>query len=339
MEYQYQPERHQLEEHRQRQPQSNNYPTPPRSSSPKDYDSFAPEALPTPSETQSFIPPQPSYSKSNLEAYQNGTHRYSVQDQYSEYPPQKPVYYNELTEYHAKGLDTQEQYSTSTPPNYHAKDRDSQERDTQGQYSTSTTTRTPSYNIHTLGIEDEYRDPSTQPRRSSRQPSSLGIEDGHASTQSRKTSQPSSRPYSPLHRSRTPLTPYNSSRARPRPGFLKRVSTRCKTLIQWVISLGKRHPILFGLATFLPVMAIAVGVKVASNIGRLFSGSKKFSAGGMLMEHFADFKGLAGAKSELHGVLKVVHMYANHWCKVSPSPWPRTLSMLLEIFFMEHKKF
>lgn len=86
-------------------------------------------------------------------------------------------------------------------------------------------------------------------------------------------------------------------------------------------------------------MAIAVGVKVASNIGRLFSGNKKLSAGGMLMVHFADFKGLAGAKSELHGVLKVVHMYANHWCKVSPSPWPRTLSMLLEIFFMEHKKF
>lgn len=85
-------------------------------------------------------------------------------------------------------------------------------------------------------------------------------------------------------------------------------------------------------------MAIAVGVKVAMNVGRIFEGSKKLGAG-FVAEHLADFKGLAGAKSELQGVLKVVHMYANHWCRVSPSPWPRTLSMLLEIFFMEHKKF
>lgn len=324
MEYQqYQPEHHRLAEYRQ--PQPNNYPTPPRSSSPKGYDSFAPAALPTPSETQSSIPTQPSYSKSNLEAYQNGHHQYSTQDQYSDYAPQKPVYYNELTQYHARGRDAEEQYSTSTAPRkssyneitrYHAKNRDSQGLDSQGQYSASTS-RTPSYyNVHTLGIEDE----------------------GHV-TQSQKASYPVSRPRSPLHRSRTPLSPYNSSRARPRPGFLKRISTRCKTLVQWVISLGKRHPILFGLATFLPVMALAVGVKVASNIGKLFGGNKVFSAGGLLTEHLADFKGLAGAKTELHGVLKVVHMYANHWCKVSPSPWPRTLSMLLEIFFMEHKKF
>jgi hypothetical protein len=108
--------------------------------------------------------------------------------------------------------------------------------------------------------------------------------------------------------------------------------------VKWLISLGKRHPILFGLATFLPVMAIAIGVNVVKNIGSLFGSSKKFGAG-ILTDHFADFKGLAGSKSELHGVLKLVHMYANHWCKVSPSAWPRTLSILLEIFFMEHKKF
>ncbi|TID26469.1 hypothetical protein E2P81_ATG00941 [Venturia nashicola] len=346
MEYQYQPEHHQRSEYRRAQ--SNNYPTPPRSSSPKNDESFAPAApaaLPTPSETESFIPPQPSYSKSNLEAYQNGHHQYYPHEQHSEYPPQKPVYYNELAQYHAKGRegqgrDTEEQHSTSTPQrsssyneltHYHAKSRDPQ-----GQSSTSTP-RTPSYNIHTLGIEDEQH--TTHSRKASHPPSRLGIDDGYASTHSRKVSQPSSRPYSPLHRSRTPLSPYNTSRARPRPGFLKRISTRCKTLVKWIVSLGKRHPILFGLATFLPVMAIAVGVKVARNIGRLFGGIRKFSAGGTFIEPFADFKGLAGAKSELHGVLKVVHMYANHWCKVSPSPWPRTLSMLLEIFFMEHKKF
>lgn len=319
----YQPEHHQLAEYRRSQP--NNYPTPPRSSSPKEYDSFPPAALPTPSETQSFIPAQPPYSQSNLEAYQNGNHQYFTQEQYSDYPSQKPVYYNELTQYQAKGRDPQEQYSTSIPlrtssyndlTQYHAKGRDTQGRDTEGQYSTSIP-RTPSYNVHTiLGIEDEHT----------------------SSTQPRKTSRPSSRAYSPLHKSRTPLSPYNTSRARPRPGLLKRISTRCKTLLRWVITLAKRHPILFGLATFLPVMAIAVGVKVARNIGRLFGGSKKFGAG-LVGEHFKDFKGLAGAKSELHGVLKVVHMYANHWCKVSPSPWPRTLSMLLDIFFMEHKKF
>lgn len=85
-------------------------------------------------------------------------------------------------------------------------------------------------------------------------------------------------------------------------------------------------------------MAVAIGIKVASNVGNFFGNSKKFGAE-IMTGHFADFKGLAGSKSELHGVLKLVHMYANHWCKLSPSPWPRTLSMLLEIFFMEHKKF
>ena len=85
-------------------------------------------------------------------------------------------------------------------------------------------------------------------------------------------------------------------------------------------------------------MAVAIGAKVVKGFGGLFSSGKKAGAG-ILGDHFGDFKGLAGSKSELHGVLKLVHMYANHWCKVSPSAWPRTLSILLEIFFMEHKKF
>jgi hypothetical protein len=61
-------------------------------------------------------------------------------------------------------------------------------------------------------------------------------------------------------------------------------------------------------------MAVAIGVKVMKNIGALFSSGKKTGAW-LLGDHFGDFKGLAGSKSELHGVLKLVHMYANHWCK------------------------
>jgi len=81
---------------------------------------------------------------------------------------------------------------------------------------------------------------------------------------------------------------------------------------------------------------------VFKGVGGLFKG-KEGARGvakgpGIMGEYFGDFKGVAGAKSELHGILKIVHMYTNHWCKVSPSAWPRTLSILLEIFFMEGKK-
>ncbi|QDS70907.1 hypothetical protein FKW77_006344 [Venturia effusa] len=175
-EYEYrQPEHHQLAEYRR--PQPNNYPTPPRSSSPKEHSSYLPAALPTPTEN----PAPPLYSRSNLEAYQNG--QYSHQEQYSTYPPQQLPYYNELNQYHAKN-----QTSPGTPgkssynghnTQYHAEDH----------YSASTGPRQPSYNIHALGIEDE---PShIQPRKPSKLPSRP----------------PSSRPRSPLHRSRTPSPP------------------------------------------------------------------------------------------------------------------------------------
>jgi hypothetical protein len=83
-------------------------------------------------------------------------------------------------------------------------------------------------------------------------------------------------------------------------------------------------------------------------VGKLFAGGEGGAGGatrglggagsGFMKEYFGDFKGIAGGKSEFHGILKIVHMYANHWCKLSPSAWLRTLSILLEVFFMDSGK-
>jgi len=114
--------------------------------------------------------------------------------------------------------------------------------------------------------------------------------------------------------------------------------------LRWITETGKKHPLLMGAATFVPVMGAVLVAKMFKGMrgllgkGKGFGGSKSVGKGSMAFGVFDDFKGLAGAKSELHGLLKIVHMFANHWCKLSPSALPRTVSILLELFFMEAKK-
>ncbi|TVY93409.1 hypothetical protein LAWI1_G004776, partial [Lachnellula willkommii] len=50
-------------------------------------------------------------------------------------------------------------------------------------------------------------------------------------------------------------------------------------------------------------------------------------------DHFVGFGGSKGGPME--GMLKILQMLVNHYCKLSPSMVPRLGSILLEVYFLE----
>ncbi|KAL2062577.1 hypothetical protein VTL71DRAFT_5649 [Oculimacula yallundae] len=143
-----------------------------------------------------------------------------------------------------------------------------------------------------------------------------------------------------------PPSPYNASRPSPRPGFVQRMLARIERWIRSCMRWCKRNPITAGLLTFIPVLAGAGVVRVVKSlgIGNMF---KKMGAGqtkkgeakkewGWGMDQFASFGGSKGGP--LEGILKILQMGINHYCRLTPSSVPRLASIILELYFLEVKK-
>lgn len=131
-------------------------------------------------------------------------------------------------------------------------------------------------------------------------------------------------------------------------------------MLRSLVSFVRRHPIAFGLASIVPVIASIGLYKAVTLIGSFWAlrrESRRSRVDGLSAPKtksrwaisnfllgpgefrgwwFDEFKGFGGTKSgPLEGVLKMLHMLVNHWCKLSPSGVPRTLSILLEIYFLD----
>jgi len=119
---------------------------------------------------------------------------------------------------------------------------------------------------------------------------------------------------------------------------------------------SSKNPIKAGLLTFIPVLATAGIMRAMHGVGKLFGGQKGALGGlgkaarvkglekeakkewGYGLDHFVGFAGAKGADGPLAGVLKTLHMFVNHYCKLTPSSVPRLASILLELYFLEAGK-
>ncbi|RDW85823.1 hypothetical protein BP5796_04148 [Coleophoma crateriformis] len=143
-------------------------------------------------------------------------------------------------------------------------------------------------------------------------------------------------------------SPYNASRPRPRPGFVKRVASRFREWVGELVRYARRHPFKAGLLSLLPIVALGGLMKGLVKAGEGLIGwiedskrrrveregkeDDKLDASSI----FGQFSKFAGSKSgPLDGVLKVIQLLINHWCKLTPSPLPRTASILMELYFLE----
>ncbi|ATZ57665.1 hypothetical protein BCIN_15g02160 [Botrytis cinerea B05.10] len=156
---------------------------------------------------------------------------------------------------------------------------------------------------------------------------------------------------SPLKR---PLSPYSLSRPKPRPGFVRRVASRFTSWIRSLFSWMRAHPIKTGLLSFIPILLGTGLVKTVKGV-KHFLGNRASKRKEKKHEHklekeakklekkwhediFGDFKGFAGTKGgPLNGILKIVHLLVNHYCRLTPSNFPRAASILLELYFLDMK--
>ncbi|KAG4426123.1 hypothetical protein IFR04_000830 [Cadophora malorum] len=141
-------------------------------------------------------------------------------------------------------------------------------------------------------------------------------------------------------------SPYNASRPTPRPGFVQRMLARIETWIRASMRWCKRNPMTAGLLTFIPVLAGAGMVRAVKSLG-IGDMLKKMGAGqtkkgeaerewGWGMDQFVGFGGSKGGP--LEGMLKILQMGINHWCRLTASSVPRVASIILELYFLEIKK-
>ncbi|KAH9206544.1 hypothetical protein DL95DRAFT_396835 [Leptodontidium sp. 2 PMI_412] len=141
-------------------------------------------------------------------------------------------------------------------------------------------------------------------------------------------------------------SPYNASRPTPRPGFVQRMLAKIESWIRSWMKWCKRNPITAGLLTFIPVLAGAGMVRVVKSlgVGNIF---KKMGAGQMKkgeakkewdwgMDQFVGFGGTKGGP--LEGILKILQMGVNQYCRLTSSAVPRLASIILELYFLEIKK-
>ncbi|PQE33680.1 hypothetical protein CJF32_00010853 [Rutstroemia sp. NJR-2017a WRK4] len=164
-----------------------------------------------------------------------------------------------------------------------------------------------------------------------------------------------------------PLSPYNASRPQPRPGLVRTAVRRLKSWVRSLISWIRNNPIKFGLLAFLPFLFGAGIWKTIKGVKHLFDhliknkwkkkgerlqlrdewkeelkeGSKKAKKAVRKWHEdiFGDFKGFAGSNGgPLDGVLKIIQMMMNHYCRLTPSALPRAAAILLELYFIDVKK-
>ncbi|ESZ92000.1 hypothetical protein SBOR_7615 [Sclerotinia borealis F-4128] len=152
-------------------------------------------------------------------------------------------------------------------------------------------------------------------------------------SQSQPPSYPTRRRSSPIsthipNRLNSPTKPYSPSRPKPRPGLLKRLTQRLKSLLRSLLTWIRHNPIKTSLLTFIPLLLGAGVVKTVRGVKR-FLGTRasknkerkrKHKLGGLRNdakkmekkwheEVFGDFKGFAGSKGgPLDGFLKIMHM-------------------------------
>ncbi|KAF7924429.1 uncharacterized protein EAE98_007480 [Botrytis deweyae] len=156
---------------------------------------------------------------------------------------------------------------------------------------------------------------------------------------------------SPLKR---PLSPYSLSRPKPRPGFVRRVASRFTSWIRSLFSWIRANPIKTGLLSFIPILLGTGVVKTVKGV-KHFLGNRASKRNEKKHEHklekeakklekkwhediFGDFKGFAGTTGgPLNGILKIVHLLVNHYCRLTPSNFPRAASILLELYFLDMK--
>ncbi|KAM3084319.1 hypothetical protein ACMFMG_001577 [Clarireedia jacksonii] len=193
-----------------------------------------------------------------------------------------------------------------------------------------------------------------------------------------------------------PLSPYNASRPKPRPGLVRSAVRRLKSWVRSLISWIRNNPIKFGLLAFLPFLFGAGVWKTIKGVKHLFDhhiknkwkgkgerlqlrdewkvelkegfdqhiktkwkgkgerpqlrdewkeelkeGSRKAKSAvrRWYEEIFGDFEGFAGTNGgPLDGILRIIHMMMNHYCRLSPSSIPRAASILLELYFLDVKR-
>lgn len=129
-------------------------------------------------------------------------------------------------------------------------------------------------------------------------------------------------------------------------------------LIRKAMEWAKKHPIQAGLASFLPILASAAVWKTFKSLREVTNGVfmkmieglggggrglgksakkevKKLESYGWGLDHFVGFGGTK--QGPLDGVMKILQLYINHYTKLSPSMVPRTICILLDLYFLEKK--
>ncbi|TAQ89478.1 hypothetical protein B7494_g2231 [Chlorociboria aeruginascens] len=110
-----------------------------------------------------------------------------------------------------------------------------------------------------------------------------------------------------------PYSPF-PGKAKPRPGLLRRIALKIRSLVRKIKLFVKRHPIWMGIATFLPVLLSVGFIRGWKGLG--LSGKGKGKVGekirerkGFWSEVMKGFGGFGGSKGgALEGMLKVLQM-------------------------------
>ncbi|TVY44110.1 hypothetical protein LSUB1_G001901, partial [Lachnellula subtilissima] len=184
-------------------------------------------------------------------------------------------------------------------------------------------------------------------------PTSYNSNNPYPRPQRRRTPPPRPIYFSPTNK---PPSPYSTARPRPRPGFVKRITAKIEEWVRSFIRWAKEHPVKAGLAAFVPLVAAAGFAKAVHGIialgGELLGRETDEHEGGKEgndedekgkekpkkvygwgLDHFVGFGGSKGGPME--GMLKILQMLVNHYCKLSPSMVPRLGSLLLEVYFLD----
>ncbi|KAI9047353.1 hypothetical protein LZ554_008800 [Drepanopeziza brunnea f. sp. 'monogermtubi'] len=309
------------------------YPTPPRSSSP-------PMDEHNKSSQRSSYQDRPVHETYFLEAADRP--RPSSPNHWDRDAPQKPEY-----EY----LPPQRSYSLKQDQDqYRAAAARSQEYPQQDSK--------PNYSHTGSSSSNKYYTRPTSPSSQKPRPQQQQTPSRRRSPSPPKTIRLSPRPfyYSPTN----PLpTPYNASRPLPRPGLMERLEAKLVSWIRAWVRWCKRHPVTAGVLTCIPVLAGAGLVRAVRKLGlaagvggylkSLFDGrthkgtetgegEDKDAEWDDGIGQFAGFAGVKGDPGPLRGILKLLQIGVNHYCRLTSSAVPKLASILLELYFLEARE-
>lgn len=178
----------------------------------------------------------------------------------------------------------------------------------------------------------------------------------------------SPRPRSPqyIHNVPKSYTPYSASKARPRKGLLRKALRTIKALLHKIKSLIHSHPIAVGLLSLLPLLlstSLYKAITLSTSLYTLYEERRRgrvdedstdpdapktsaiWALGSFLLGAsefrswwFDEFQGFGGTRGgAVQGGLRILQMLCNHWCRLSASGVPRTMAILLDVYFLEEK--